>query len=86
MGKIAVILASACVLLFLWCSYLQKENTRLYAEKKAFSDGIVKFNQARKKSDDTIIQIREKIRYVNEPCDCYSAPIPDDIIKLVRGQ
>lgn len=84
MGKITIILASVCVLLGFWCWCLQKENTRLYAEKNALSASIAKFNEAREKTAKTVVEIRERIKYVKE--DCYNMPIPDHILMLVRGE
>ena len=51
---------------------------------KEFKKSIVAFNQANKKSAEVITEIREKIKYVKEDCNCYNANIPDAILDRVR--
>lgn len=50
-----------------------------------FKKSVVAFNQANKESAKTITEIREKIKYVKEDCNCYNMPIPYVIIDRVQG-
>lgn len=52
---------------------------------KEFKKSIVAFNQANKKSAEVITEIREKIKYVKEDCDCYNRPIPYVVLNRVQG-
>lgn len=52
---------------------------------KEFKKSVVAFNQANKKSAEVITEIREKIKYVKEDCNCYNMPIPDVILDRVQG-
>lgn len=52
---------------------------------KEFKKSIVAFNQANKKSAEVITEIREKIKYVKEDCNCYNMPIPSNILNRVQG-
>lgn len=52
---------------------------------KEFKKSVVAFNQANKKSAEVITEIREKIKYVKEDCNCYNMPIPGVILDRVQG-
>ena len=50
-----------------------------------FKKSVIAFNQANKKSAEVITEIREKIKYVKEDCDCYNRPIPYVVLDRVQG-
>lgn len=51
---------------------------------KTLENSIDAYNKAQEKSVKTITKIREVVKNVKEPCDCYNQPIPDDILKLLQ--
>lgn len=78
--KAYIALAIALVLL----GVVIKSNFNLRGEISALKDSITAYNKAEQKSIKTITKIREVIKNVQEPCDCYNQPMPDDVIKLLR--
>lgn len=50
-----------------------------------FKKSVIAFNQANKRSAEVITEIREKIKYVKEDCNCYNMPIPNVILDRVQG-
>jgi hypothetical protein len=78
--KAYIALAIALVLL----GVVIKSNFSLRGEISALKDSITAYNKAEQKSIKTITKIREVIKNVQEPCDCYNQPMPDDVIKLLR--
>ena len=45
---------------------------------------MIAFNKANQESMTVVKEIREKIKYVKEPCNCYNVNIPDAIIDRVH--
>ena len=78
--KAYIALAIALVLL----GVVIKSNFSLRNEIDNLKDSIKAYNEAEQKSIKTITKIREVIRNVEEPCDCYNQRMPDDVIKLLR--
>lgn len=73
-------LAIALVLL----GIVVKDNFDKRHEINELKDSIAAFNRAEQKSIKTITKVREVIKNVKEPCDCYNQPLPDDVIKLLQ--
>ena len=78
--KAYIALAIALVLL----GIVVKDNLDKRHEISTLKDSITAYNKAEQKSIKTITKIREVIRNVEEPCDCYNQRMPDDVIKLLR--
>lgn len=78
--KAYVVLATVLVLL----GIVVKDNFDKRHEINELKDSITAFNKAEQKSIKTITKVREVIKNVKEPCDCYNQPLPDDIIKLLQ--
>ena len=74
----------ACVLLAIALGWSIKSGIELKQQYKQLQQSIVTFNKANQESVKTITEIREKVKYVKEPCDCYNTSIPDAIINRVH--
>lgn len=74
----------ACVLLAIALGWSVKSGIELKQQYKELQQSIVSFNKANQESVKTITEIREKVKYVKEPCDCYNTAIPDAIIDRVH--
>ena len=61
-----------------------KDNFDKRHEINELKDSNTSFNNAEQKSIKTITKVREVIKNVKEPCDCYNQPLPDDVIKLLQ--
>lgn len=75
-------IALAIVLVLL--GIVVKDNFDKRHEISTLKDSITAFNKAEQKSIKTITKVREVIKNVKEPCDCYNQPMPDDVIKLLQ--
>lgn len=62
-----------------------KDNLDKRKEVSELKDSITAFNKAEEKSIKTITEVREVIKNVKEPCDCYNQPLPDAVIKLLHN-
>ena len=62
-----------------------KDNLDKRREVSELKDSITAFNKAEEKSIKTITEVREVIKNVKEPCDCYNQPLPDAVIKLLHN-
>lgn len=78
--KTYIALATVLVLL----GIVVKDNFDKRHEINELKDSITTFNKAEQKSIKTITKVREVIKNVKEPCDCYNHPLPDDVIKLLQ--
>lgn len=74
----------AIVILAVLLGFTFKSNIEKSKAIATLEDSIDAYNKAQEKSVKTITQIREVVKYVKDPCDCYNQPIPDDIIKLLQ--
>lgn len=45
---------------------------------------ITAYNKAEHKAIKTITKIREVVKNVKEPCDCYNQSLPSNVIKLLQ--
>lgn len=61
-----------------------KDNIDKRKEISELKDSITAYNKAQEKSVKTITKVREVIKNVQEPCDCYNQRIPSDVIKLLQ--
>lgn len=61
-----------------------KSNIERGNEIEDLKESITTYNKAEQESVKTITKIREVIKNVKEPCDCYNQPLPDDVIKLLQ--
>lgn len=80
--KAYIILAIVLVIL----GIVIKDNVEKRHEISELKESITVFNKAQEKSIKTITKIREVVKNVKEPCDCYNQPIPSDILKLLQQQ
>lgn len=72
------------IVLAVLLGYSVKATMGVKEDFKKFKQSVVAFNQANQKSAEVITEIREKIKYVKEDCNCYNANIPDAILDRVR--
>lgn len=79
--KLLIVLAILAVLL----GVVVKDNFEKRNEISNLKESIATFNKAEKESAKVITEIREKVKYVKEDCNCYDAYIPGDIINRVRS-
>lgn len=75
----------AIILLAIALGVTAKSNIEKSNKIETLENSIEAYNKAQEKSVKTITQIREVVKNVKEPCDCYNQPIPDEILKYVRS-
>lgn len=63
-----------------------KDNLEKRAEISDLKESITAYNKAEQESVKTITKLREVIKNVEEPCDCYNQKIPEEILKYVQGK
>lgn len=78
--KAYIALAIALIVL----GIVAKDNWDKRREISELKDSITAYNKAQEKSVKTITKVREVVKNVEEPCDCYNQPIPSDVIKLLQ--
>lgn len=74
----------ACILLAIALGWSVKSHIETKQQYKKLQHSIVAFNKANQESVKVITEIREKIKYVKDPCNCYNTAIPDAIIDRVH--
>ena len=74
----------ACILLAIALGWSIKSHIETKQNFKRLQNSIITFNKANQESMTVIKEIREKIKYVQEPCNCYNTNIPDAIIDRVH--
>ena len=74
----------ACILLAIALGWSVKSHIETKQQYKKLQHSIVAFNKANQESVKVITEIREKIKYVKDPCNCYNVNIPDAIIDRVH--
>lgn len=74
----------ACILLATALGWSVKSHVDTKQNFKRLQNSIVAFNKANQESSKTITEIRERIKYVKDPCNCYNTAIPDAIIDRVH--
>lgn len=80
--KLLIVIAILASLL----GFVVKDNFEKRSEINDLKDSITAYNKAEEKSIKTITEIREVIKNVEEPCDCYNQKIPEEILKYVQGK
>lgn len=63
---------------------LETEKTELSAQLKSMENEIENYNKKQLQASGTIEKVREVIKTVKEPCNCYNTRLPDDVIKLLH--
>lgn len=61
-----------------------KDNFDKRAEISDLKESITAYNKAEQESVKTITKLREVIKNVEEPCDCYNQPLPDAVLELLH--
>lgn len=74
----------ACILLAIALGWSVKSHIETKQNFKKLQNSIIAFNKANQESSEVITEIREKVKYVQEPCNCYNIAIPDAIIDRVH--
>ena len=64
---------------------LETEKTELSSQLKSMENEIEKFNEKQVEASNTIEKVREVIKTVKEPCDCYNTRLPDDVLRLLHN-
>ena len=63
---------------------LETEKNELAAQLKSMENEIENYNKKQLEATSTIEKVREVIKTVKEPCNCYNTRLPDDVIKLLH--
>lgn len=63
---------------------LETEKNELSAQVKSMENEIERYNEKQLQASSTIEKVREVIKTVKEPCDCYNTALPDDIKRLLH--
>ena len=63
---------------------LETENNSLYEQLKSKEKEIEQYNQKQMEASNTIEKVREVIKTVKEPCDCYHTSLPSDVMRLLH--
>lgn len=74
----------ACLLLAIALGWSIKSHIETKQQYKKLQHSVIAFNKANQESVKVITEIREKIKYVKDPCNCYNTVIPDAIIDRVH--
>jgi len=74
----------ACILLAIALGWSIKSHIETKQNFKRLQNSVIAFNKANQESVKVITEIREKIKYVKDPCNCYNVNIPDAIIDRVH--
>lgn len=74
----------AIILLAIALGITVKSNIERGNEIEELKESITNYNKAEQESIKTITKIREVVKNVKEPCDCYNQSLPDDVIKLLQ--
>lgn len=64
---------------------LTGENTDLKTQLKSKEKEIEQYNQKQLEASNTIEKVREVVKRVKEPCDCYNTPLPDGILDILHN-
>ena len=63
---------------------LEGEKTELISQLKSKEKEIEQYNQKQLEASNTIQEVREVVKRVKEPCDCYNTALPSDIKRLLH--
>ena len=64
---------------------LEGEKNELSVQLKSVENEIEKYNEKQLEASNTIEKVREVIKKVKEPCDCYNTRLPDDALRLLHA-
>lgn len=63
---------------------LETEKTELNSKLNSMEKEIENYNKKQMEASNTIQKVREVIRTVKEPCDCYHTALPADVARLLH--
>lgn len=63
---------------------LEGEKNELISQLKSKEKEIENYNEKQLEASNTIEKVREVVKRVKEPCDCYNTALPDDVAKLLH--
>lgn len=63
---------------------LEGEKSELTNQLKSMEKEIEQYNQKQLEASNTIEKVREVVKRVKEPCDCYNTALPSDIKRLLH--
>lgn len=63
---------------------LETEKTELNSKLNSMEKEIENYNQKQLEASNTIEKVREVIKHVKEPCDCYHTSLPADVARLLH--
>lgn len=63
---------------------LKGEKNELISQLKSKEKEIENYNQKQLEASNTIEKVREVVKRVKEPCDCYNTALPSDIKRLLH--
>lgn len=63
---------------------LESEKTELKSQLKSMETEIENYNEKQLQASSTIEKVREVVKRVKEPCDCYNTALPSDIKRLLH--
>jgi chromosome segregation ATPase len=63
---------------------LETEKNELSVQVKSMEKEIERYNEKQLQASSTIEKVREVIKHVKEPCDCYHTSLPSDIKRLLH--
>lgn len=64
---------------------LEGEKNELISQIKSKEKEIENYNQKQMESSQQIEKVREVIKRVKEPCDCYNTPLPARIADILHN-
>lgn len=64
---------------------LTGEKNELINQIKSKEKEIERYNQKQLEASNTIEKVREVIKKVKEPCDCYNTRLPDSVLNILHG-
>jgi chromosome segregation ATPase len=63
---------------------LEGEKNELMSQLKSKEKEIENYNQKQLEASNTIEKVREVVKRVKEPCDCYNTALPSDVKRLLH--
>lgn len=63
---------------------LEGEKSELTNQLKSMENEIENYNKKQLQASSTIEKVREVVKRVKEPCDCYNTALPDDVKRLLH--
>lgn len=63
---------------------LETEKTELNSKLNSMEKEIENYNKKQLEAGSTIEKVREVIKHVKEPCDCYHTALPADVARILH--